>query len=66
MQTMRETQEKPYFVGIAQAAKVLGMSYSAVWDSLRRGDFPVQSVQIGTKWRISRAGLEALAGEERE
>ena len=63
---MIEGQSKPHFVGIAEAAKVLGMSYSAVWDSLRRGDFPVQSVQIGTKWRISRAGLESLADTDRD
>jgi excisionase family DNA binding protein len=53
---------KPQFVGIDEAARVLGMSYSAVWDALRRGDFPVPAVQIGTKWRISRPGLDALVG----
>ena len=49
------------FVGIKEAAEFLGVSYSVVWESLRRGDFPVANVQIGTEWRISRAGLEALA-----
>ena len=49
------------FVGIDEAARILGVSYSTVWESLRRGDFPVPSVQIGTRWRISRPALEALA-----
>ncbi len=56
-----ESQNGPKFVGIKEAAGLLGMSYGAVWDSLRRGDFPVANVQIGTKWRISRHGLEQLA-----
>ncbi len=51
------------FVGIEEAARTLGVSYSTVWESLRRGDFPVAHVRIGTKWRISRPGLEALAGQ---
>lgn len=51
------------FVGIEEAAKMLGVSYSTVWESLRRGDFPVAHVRIGTKWRISRPGLEGLTGE---
>lgn len=51
------------FVGIEEAAKMLGVSCSTVWESLRRGDFPVAHVRIGTKWRISRPGLEALTGE---
>lgn len=51
------------FVGIEEAARMLGVSYSTVWESLRRGDFPVAHVRIGTKWRISRPGLEALTGE---
>lgn len=60
MTTMTSTSK---FVGIEEAAKMLGVSYSTVWESLRRGDFPVAHVRIGTKWRISRPGLEALTGE---
>lgn len=60
---MSEQQTKSKFVGVEEAAQILGVSYSAVWESLRRGDFPVANVQIGTKWRISRPGLEALVGE---
>lgn len=59
MQNPNPQQSK--FVGIKEAAEILGMSYGAVWDALRRGDFPVPHVQIGTKWRISRHGLEQLA-----
>lgn len=59
---MPDAAGKTRFVGIDEAAQILGVSYSAVWDSLRRGDFPAPSVQIGTRWRISRPGLEALAG----
>ncbi len=59
---MADRTGKPRFVGIDEAAQMLGVSYSTVWDSLRRGDFPAPNVQIGTRWRISRSGLEALAG----
>lgn len=58
-----EDQLPSKFVGIKEAAEFLGVSYSAVWESLRRGDFPAANVQIGTKWRISRVALEALAGD---
>jgi excisionase family DNA binding protein len=54
--------DRSRFVGIREAAEILGMSYSAVWEALRRGDFPAPAVQVGTLWRISRPGLEALAG----
>lgn len=56
-----ESQNQSKFVGIKEAAELLGVSYSTVWEALRRGDFPVAHVRIGTKWRISRPGLEALA-----
>ena len=59
---MADGRGRSRFVGIEEAAEVLGLSYSTVWESLRRGDFPAPSVQIGTRWRISRPGLEALAG----
>jgi len=62
---MQTKQSMSKFVGIDEAAAILGVSYSAVWESLRRGDFPVAAVQIGSKWRISRPGLEALLGIER-
>ena len=61
---MADAAKEPRFVGIEEAARILGMSYSGVWDALRRGDFPAPAIQIGTKWRISRPGLEALAGIE--
>lgn len=58
-----EDQLPSKFVGVKEAAEFLGVSYSAVWESLRRGDFPVANVQIGTRWRISRHGLEAIGGK---
>ena len=59
---MRESQ----FVSVEEAAEFLGMSYAGVWRALQRGDFPVAAFQLGTKWRISRPGLEALvAGHTR-
>lgn len=60
---MNEVRTKSRFVGIREAAQMLGMSYSGVWEALRRDEFPAPAVQIGTRWRISRAALEALAGE---
>jgi excisionase family DNA binding protein len=59
---MNDMNGRPRFVGIDEAAQILGVSYSTVWESLRRGDFPVPSIQIGTRWRISRSALEGLAG----
>ena len=63
---MADAVREQRFIGIEEAAHILGMSYSAVWESLRRGDFPAPYVQVGKRWRISRAGLEALAEQPAE
>lgn len=61
----KTTEVESQFAGIRETAKLLGMSYSAVWESLRRGDFPAPSCQVGSSWRISRVGLQRLIDGDR-
>jgi excisionase family DNA binding protein len=52
-----ESQWVPLGVG----ARTLGVSYSTLWEAVRRGESPVPAVKVGRVWRLSRPALEALA-----
>lgn len=46
----------------AEAAAILGVSLNTVYRALEAGNFPAPSVKLGRQWRISRLGLDRLAG----
>ena len=49
---------------VAEVAAVLGYSETRVYDSVRRGDFPIQSVELweGAHLRFRRIDVEAFVG----
>lgn len=52
-------------VSLAEAAKVLGIHRSTVWELHRRGKFPIPVLQIGSRLRVPKVHLERflLCGE---
>ena len=58
---------EPLFVRISEAARLLSMSRSAAYESMRKGTLP--AIRIDGKWRIPVAALKKLAdaamGEQR-
>lgn len=55
--TLREVRGWPATCDPAQAALALGISRSTTYECLRRGDFPVQAVRVGGRWRVITASL---------
>lgn len=51
-------------VSLAEAAKILGISYNSAGDALRRGELGVRALRYGQRWRIPTADLRRLLGVE--
>lgn len=51
-------------LNVAEVAAVLGYSETRVYDSVRRGDFPIKPVELweGAHLRFRRADVEAFVG----
>jgi excisionase family DNA binding protein len=45
---------------IEEVAAALGVGRSTVYDSIRRGDFPLPVIRIGARVLVSRTALERL------
>ena len=52
---------EPLFVRISEAARLLSMSRTAAYESIRKGTIP--AVQIDKKWRVPRAELEKFIAD---
>ena len=51
-------------VSIQEAALMLGVGRSTVYDAIRRGDFPLPVIRVGARCLVSRNALEQLLGIE--
>ena len=47
-------------LSVAEVALMLGVGQSTVYDSIRRGDFPVPVTRVGARLLVSRAALLEL------
>ena len=47
-------------LSVAEVALMLGVGQSTVYDSIRRGDFPVPVIRVGARQLVSRAALLEL------
>ena len=57
-------QESP-LISVQEAATLLRISRSTAYDLVKRGEFPVTVIRIGTQWRVNRVELEDLIGGRR-
>lgn len=51
-------------VSLAEAAKVLGISYNTASAAVRRGELGVRALRYGRRWRIVTADLRGVVGIE--
>jgi excisionase family DNA binding protein len=51
-------------VSLAEAAKVLGISYNTASAAVRRGELGVRALRYGRRWRIPTADLRRVLGIE--
>jgi excisionase family DNA binding protein len=47
-------------LSVAEAAELLGISHSAIYRSIKRGDLPLPLITISGRWRIPRRAVEQL------
>jgi hypothetical protein len=52
----------PVTVDLVTAGDVLGMGRTAAYEALRRGEFPVQVLRVGRRYRVVTADLQRLLG----
>ncbi|MCX4856596.1 helix-turn-helix domain-containing protein [Streptomyces canus] len=57
-----ELLELPVVIDLATAARTLGIGRTRAFELIRRGEFPVPSVRVGTTWRVPTAPLLRLLG----
>ncbi len=55
---------QPLTLSIDQVAAVLGVARSTIYESIRRGDFPLPVIRIGARRVVSMAALAQLLGVE--
>lgn len=60
MYTLDEVRAWPATVDVADAGKALGVSRAHVYNSIRKGDFPVRVIKVGKRYRAITADLIAL------
>ncbi|MBV8539078.1 MAG: helix-turn-helix domain-containing protein [Pseudonocardiales bacterium] len=53
-------------VSLADAAKILGISYNTANAAVRRGELGVRALRYGRNWRIPTADLRRLVGLDEE
>lgn len=59
-----ELRQMPGTVNVETAARALGVSRSSACDAIRRDEFPVQVLYVGSRIRVVTAGLIALLDPE--
>ncbi len=53
-------------VSLETAAKVIGVSRNTAYELARSGRFPCRILRIGRLYKVPKADLNALLGQERE
>lgn len=51
-------------LNLREAAQVLGISYSAACDLVRKDEFPVPVLKVGRRAKVSRAAMERFLGNQ--
>ena len=57
-----ELLELPVAIDLVTAARALGIGRTRAFELVRRGEFPVPAVRVGTTWRVPTAPLLQLLG----
>lgn len=50
------------FYSMAEVAGLFGVSYTACWEAVRSGSFPVAPIKVGCQWRFPKRDVDRLAG----
>ncbi|MFE5793552.1 helix-turn-helix domain-containing protein [Streptomyces sp. NPDC056503] len=58
--TLDEVRQWPATVAVPEAAAVLGVSKSHLYELIKRGEAPVRTLSFGTRHRVITASLVAL------
>ncbi|MFE3202287.1 DNA-binding protein [Embleya sp. NPDC059237] len=61
--TLAEVREWPATVAVSQGARALGISGSLAYELIRKGEFPVRILTLGSSQRVVTASLIALLEE---
>ena len=65
--TLSEIRRWPATVSVADAARAIGCSRSHLYERVKRGDSPVKTIGVGTRYVVITADLiRLLSGEARE
>ncbi|MEU3363868.1 MULTISPECIES: DNA-binding protein [Streptomyces] len=65
--TLAEIRRWPATVSVADAARAIGCSRSHLYERIKRGDSPVKTIGVGTRYVVITADLiRLLSGEARE
>ncbi|WSW98513.1 hypothetical protein OG714_31730 [Streptomyces sp. NBC_00989] len=61
---MRRTEllELPVVIDLVTAARALGIGRTRAFELVRRDEFPVPAIRVGSTWRVPTAPLLALLG----
>jgi hypothetical protein len=60
--TLEELHALPPTLNVEEAARLIGCGRTACFESIRRGDFPVPVLRIGTRIKIPTRPLLELLG----
>lgn len=52
----------PVAIDLVTAGRALGIGRTRAFELIRRGEFPVPAVRVGTTWRVPTAPLLQLLG----
>jgi hypothetical protein len=63
--TVEEVANLPVVVDLVTAGSVLGMGRTTAYEAVRRAEFPVPVMRIGSRYRVVTAHLLDLLGVER-
>jgi excisionase family DNA binding protein len=55
-----ESDERPSWYDVPEAAAMLGISQSGAYKMLREKRFPVKAYKVGVRWHISAPELDEL------
>lgn len=61
--THAELLSLPVSFDLMVAARALGMGRSTAYDLAKRDEFPVRTLRVGNRYRITRADLMRFLGE---
>ncbi|MEV5420274.1 helix-turn-helix transcriptional regulator [Streptomyces albogriseolus] len=62
--TLAEIRKWPATVSVADAARAIGCSRSHLYERVKRGDSPVKTIPVGTRYVVITADLVRLLSGE--